>query len=171
MQSCLLPAQQMQFLLIHPSPSREFKESACGGSYRPLALKFKPWLPTTAPGAAPAPSHEPGVFGLGEKRDVKRNLLLPIQAGMARAREKSRKGLGGEEKASQRWVRLHLPEGSGSALAPVLSPRALLMSPHCGWGENASPHPSLQEGPVLQSGACLPQTDGWQTKMQRPLRD
>lgn len=64
-----------------------------------MALKFTALAPHHRPGSCPGT--KPGVFGLGEKRGVKRNLLLPIQAGMARAREKSRKGLRGEEKAPQ----------------------------------------------------------------------
>lgn len=82
MQSCLLPAQQMQFLLIHPSPRREFKVSAhSSGS---SALKF----------TAPAPRHPQELpqhqalgqeyLGSGRKREVQR--------------EKSRKGLGERRK-------------------------------------------------------------------------
>ena len=54
MQSWLLPTQQMPFPLIHPSPSREFKGSAGGGSYCPSALK------STAPAPRHCPESRPG---------------------------------------------------------------------------------------------------------------
>ena len=50
--------------------------------------------------------------------------------------------------------------------APGVEPGASLVSSPRAWGENTSPHPSLQEGPVARSEACLLKTEGWQAKMQ-----
>lgn len=151
MQSCLLPAQQMQFLLIHPSPGREFKVSAhSSGS---SALKF----------TTPAPHHPqelPQHQALGQE-----------YLGSGRCKEKrAERGLrGGESPTAMGLIACARREQLG--FAPGVEPWGLCWCPpHTDRGSMLLPIP-FQERPVLWSRACLPKTEGWQAKMQQTLRD
>lgn len=150
MQSCLLPAQQMQFLLIHPSPGREFKVSAhSSGS---SALKFTALAPRH-------PQELPQHQALGQEY---------LGSGRCKGKRAER-GLGRGESPTAMGL-IACARREQLSFAPGVEPWGFAGVPPIQTGRMPLPIP-LQERPVLWSRVCLPKTKGRQAKMQQTLRD
>lgn len=158
----------MQFSRPHPSPGREFKGSAPGGSYCPSAL------PSTAQ------SKGGEIFGL---REVDLGLLLLTQAGIAGTTKSNGPGrrCKGQQEAEEGRESL-TPRGDGpdfvtpaegsSRFYPMgRAPGLCWCSPTTHRRENASPPlppPGRmgQEGEAGQSRTSLPTDERWEANRE-----
>lgn len=162
----------MQFSRTHPSPGREFKGSAPGGSYCPSAL------PSTAQ------SKGGEIFGIGE---VEGGLLLLTQEGIAGTTKSNGPGrrCKGQQEAEEGRESL-TPRGDGpdfvtpaegsSRFYPMgQAPGLCWRSPTTHRRENASPHCPLQEGwgrraRQDRAGPACPRTSDGKPRCNREIK-